>query len=255
MHTISIILSKGNLTTKGERMKRLIPVVIAIMIAISACGTPVTAQPVQLPVQTPTPGATVSVSVTAIPTATMAPLPTPQSPSFMVAVPAGANCRLGPGLQYPILAGIVNGTTVPILGKSDPKWGFPLWWYVTAPDGKTQCFIYSNLGTTSGNTDNVQVKAEPPLPYYSHFRGEVMTVALQNDNDSGICRVIFYNQYGMIPPLNWNRGEFAGGDSKYITLPVGKYNVDVYNCKLVIKLTLKNVHVNSRNETIVLSKP
>jgi len=249
--------------TQKERKKNLKKfIVLTLMIVVlfcAACGPAATPTP-KIVIQT----VVVPATLPPVPVDTPTPIvvqPTPPlvaaTPEFTVNVPAGANCRSGPSTDYQILAGFKNGTTVQISGKSDPQ-NFPLWWYVTAPDGVTKCFVWSVLGTTSRNTDSVQVQAAPPLPYYprgSRGEGEGMTVLLKNETDNSICRMIFYSQEGMIPPLKWDRGEFNPGASQYFTIPMGKYTVDVYNCKLVIKFTLKNIHINSRNKTLEIIKP
>ena len=238
-------------------MKKFI-ILALVALLLASCGGQA-AQPTPVPpvvpqivvtVILPPPVVNTPQPIVVQPTPTMV----PANPEFTVNVPAGANCRSGPSTDYQILAGFKNGTTLQISGKSDPQI-FPLWWYVTAPDGVTKCFVWSVLGTTSRNTDSVQVQAAPPLPYYPRgSRGEGMTVILKNETDNSICQVIAYSQEGMVLKRKWDRGDFNPGDSQYVTIPVGKYTMDIYNCKLVIKTTMKNVHVNDRNKTIEIGQ-
>jgi hypothetical protein len=69
-------------------------------------------------------------------------------------------CRKGPSTVYEDRASVNAGNTVNILGKSGPEWED--WWYVEVSGSK--CWVWSGLGTTSGDLSNLPVIQAPPTP-------------------------------------------------------------------------------------------
>lgn len=234
-------------------MKKTITIILTVFAAsiLLACGaTTIPAAPTSAPVQVPLPTGTPAPTPTMAPTWTPVPTPTLGPAAFTIAVEAGANCRVGPSMNYPIIAGIENGQTVQILGKSTPEWD--LWWFVSAYGQK--CFVSSTLGTTSGNMDNIPFVNAPPLPprYWNQ-----VTLTLNNNTGNLICRIDFYSRHGeLIKSFTWDKGDFGGDDSKDVRVPAGRYDIDVYNCKVPPQVRVSiTERVDTRHAEIDIELP
>ncbi len=69
------------------------------------------------------------------------------------------NVRGGPGLTYPIVAGLDPGTKSDVVGKNSAS----DWWQIALPNGQLG-WVYAPLVTTSGNVSAVAVAANIPAP-------------------------------------------------------------------------------------------
>lgn len=137
----------------------------------------------------PPPTATDTYTPTATSTITLT--PTPSIPQLTVDTPS--NCRGGPGVVYHIITAVRSGRTMEIVGKSE-AYG-PLWWKVSV--GNVECWIWSGLGDTSGDVEQVPFLAAPPTPTPEPRptatptpRSEVQfPVTVVNKSDANICYI------------------------------------------------------------------
>jgi hypothetical protein len=102
------------------------------------------------------------------PTPTVTPTPAPTATQFVSHYPVftvtgDTSCLQGPSDKiWTWIYIIPKGTTMPILGRSDEAvWG--LWWYVEAA-GTYDCYVYSGLGTVTGDTNIAPQMTTPPTP-------------------------------------------------------------------------------------------
>lgn len=237
-------------------MKKIILFVIALMLTMS-CAIPVlpipTAQaypsvnPVE-PTRTPVivlPTATLTNTPTITPTPTPTFTPTPGKPMFTVNI--DSNCRSGPSKDYPILEGIYNGESVPILGQTTLD--RPTWWYVQK-DG-INCWVSGILGATSGNLVGIPYVVAPPIPTPTRTEVEVI---FENNTDGSICRMDFYVGIDIVARFTWSKGEFKndGMDAK-VFLPIGGYDlIEAYDCKSNFVTSLTEVVINKDNHAFSL---
>lgn len=147
--------------------KRTLIASIILILAILACNlpagnptqspsAPVVTETSALPLDTPIP------TLTSLPTDTPFPSLTP-TPTIPIARPLdkGVNCRLGPGIEWVTIAGLLVDQTATIQGKN----GDASWWYVTTPnDPGKPCWVAASVTLTSGNLANLPVI---PLPLAS----------------------------------------------------------------------------------------
>ncbi len=100
------------------------------------------------------------------PTATLRPTEAGLPPSTatlgppMFTADKNSFCRKGPSTVYEDRTSIDAGNAVKILGKSGPGWED--WWYVEVSGSK--CWVWSGLGTTSGDLSNLPIIQAPPTP-------------------------------------------------------------------------------------------
>lgn len=78
----------------------------------------------------------------------------------MFTVKENAFCRKGPSMVYEDQTTIKAGDTVKIFGESGPEWED--WWYVEVSGYK--CWVWSGLGTASGDMSEISVVQAPPTP-------------------------------------------------------------------------------------------
>jgi len=105
---------------------------------------------------TATPTFTTTHAATSTP---ITPTPTPSPPKFTADQPS--HCREGPRIDYNHLAYLNEGETALILAKSPVSWG--VWWVVSTEAG-VLCWIWGELGSTSGDLNSVRVIPAPPTP-------------------------------------------------------------------------------------------
>jgi hypothetical protein len=111
--------------------------------------------------------------VVAPPVNTLAPLQvlpttTPEVPTFTVApsvqgsVNYGANCRSGPGANFPNLLVYEQGTLVNVIGTSMAT-DKTIWWQVSS-SGQADCWLIDAAVTISGDKSSVAKVVSPPTP-------------------------------------------------------------------------------------------
>ena len=91
-------------------------------------------------------------------TPTLTPTPTPDLP--MATGKLSANCRFGPGSVYDVEGYLMEGETVPIVGRNPSN----SWWVVELPDRKHPCWVWDGGVIVTGNTAGVPIVAAPPTP-------------------------------------------------------------------------------------------
>jgi hypothetical protein len=184
-------------------MKKIFAVLFTLV--LMACGNPA-------PVQTAT---TVPATPTTIPTATI-PTPTPtftETPTPTVTeIPVlftpnqVSNCRFGPNMRiWSVLTVLNKGQSVLVIGRSEPIFSGP-WWKVESPQG--ECWVYSKLGSTTGNESQIQ-EAPAPFPVYTLTPTlyVLRTITIKNNQNVAVCEV----GYKSIPESeNFRKLEFAG---------------------------------------------
>ncbi|MBC8334691.1 MAG: right-handed parallel beta-helix repeat-containing protein [Anaerolineales bacterium] len=69
-----------------------------------------------------------------------------------------SNCRLGPGPDYEVRSSLLTGQTAPITGRNTDS----SWWMIKL--GGSECWIWGQIVTVTGDSSQVSVKTPPPLP-------------------------------------------------------------------------------------------
>ena len=116
--------------------------------------------------------------IVVIPTNTTAPLILPPSPTTgLVILPTnttaplglvtglvnyGANCRSGPGANFPNVVVLVEGSKLDIIGKANATDGVP-WWQVRSL-GQPDCWLIDMALAITGDKGSVPVVVSPPTP-------------------------------------------------------------------------------------------
>lgn len=169
-----------------KRLKRkLILVWVMFMLSVAACDLALVVQPIAEPVATRTPipsatrtvvlpTATASPSPTPLPTATPAPTQTSTPTSTPTPIPTytvlrgqvlvRSNCRYGPGAVYLYKYGLVPGSNLDVIGRTD----LGTWILVQAIGGNNPCWVKASLMDIKGDVMNVEPTyiPLPPSPYY-----------------------------------------------------------------------------------------
>jgi len=168
------------------------------------------------------------------PRATDTPLPEPptqrppvtstNTPAYPV-FEAGQNslCRAGPSQAYEVKTSLYQGDKVRIYGKSGPDWQD--WWYVDVKGAR--CWVWSGLGTTSGDLSGIRVVEPPPVP---NVRLRISNGMDPARTEGTICSARLYSPaqgqgqgYLVIEPNN----VLAPGNSRAFTVPTGDYTVSI----------------------------
>lgn len=133
---------------------------IALVLALSACGASATATPTAKP--------TSAVSPTVPPTVTLPPTPTPVPPTPLPPTPTPVppqattkqvvNVRQGPGTQFAIAGKMPKDTSAVILGKNEDA----KWYQIAYPDVAHPAWVASAFVTTTGTIDSLPVVAVAP---------------------------------------------------------------------------------------------
>jgi uncharacterized protein YraI len=86
---------------------------------------------------------------------------TPTLPAAPTAIAnQDTNCRVGPSTQYQNIGTFFLAQSAPIIGRlADSSW-----WVIDLADSSSDCWVWSQLVTTNGDTSGVPVVAPPPLP-------------------------------------------------------------------------------------------
>ena len=85
--------------------------------------------------------------------------PTPTTIPPTVIARQDANCRLGPGLSFQVVATIDGGHSASVTGRLANE----LWWQVADQDG-VSCWVFAENVATLGDFSGVPVLASPPTP-------------------------------------------------------------------------------------------
>ncbi len=122
------------------------------------------ATPTRQPVETPTPAASQTPTQTSLPTATATSTPIPTYVVLRGKVLVRANCRYGPGFPYLYKYGLVPGSNLEIIGRTDTG----SWILIQAIGGNNPCWVKASLMQLNGNVMNVQPTyiPLPSSPYY-----------------------------------------------------------------------------------------
>ncbi len=167
-------LSRGGTVSLARRGL----VALALMAAALACAAPLQQPPpTAVPGQADTavantllaaftgtagaapPTATASVTSTPEPSATPTATLTPTPEGVFAALSANTNCRTGPLAIYDLIATVLTGQEVRILGRNLAG----DYWYVTAANGR-DCWLWGRYAQVSGDTAQIPVFTPPPTP-------------------------------------------------------------------------------------------
>ena len=133
---------------------------------------PATETPLRTPTGSPTPQPSATSTRSAAPTPTRTSSPTATAtetpiPTYIVLhgkVLVRANCRYGPGYPYLYKYGLVVGSNLEIIGRTDTG----SWILIQAIGGNNPCWVKASLMEIKGDVMNVQPTyiPLPPSPYY-----------------------------------------------------------------------------------------
>lgn len=105
------------------------------------------------------PTATATITSTPEPTATATATMTPTSEGSFASLTANTNCRTGPLAIYDLIATVLSGQQVRILGRNSAG----DYWYVTAANGR-DCWLWGRYAQVSGDPSQIPVFTPPPTP-------------------------------------------------------------------------------------------
>ena len=126
-------------------------------IQTSGPGIPITGQESPTPTFSPVP------TVTQTPTATLSPTPLFTSTAVVpqISVSVSTNCRVGPGLAYERVGGLLVGETAEVVGRD----AFGDYWIIRNPDRNgTFCWLWGKYATVTGDTGALPLYTPPPTP-------------------------------------------------------------------------------------------
>lgn len=131
--------------------------------------TTISVTPTLSPSGTPPPTAT--IPSTAVP-------PTATSGAPTITANVATNCRMGNTTDYPIVGALQPGQTSAVVGRDAAV----QWWYIKNPDNPTtDCWVWGQTTTVSGDTSGLPVVDPPPLP-----TPEETPIASFNANFAGV---------------------------------------------------------------------
>lgn len=84
------------------------------------------------------------------------------APSVQGSVNYGANCRTGPGANFPNVVVYQQGTLVNIIGKNNATDG--AYWWLVSSSGQTDCWLIDAAVTITGDKASVVKVVSPPTP-------------------------------------------------------------------------------------------
>jgi hypothetical protein len=118
------------------------------------------------------------------PTATIPPsptnLPTPLGASIDLTVTA--NCRMGPGVLYPLSKVMDAGQNLPVLGRNE----LGDWVFVHSPEN-SDCWLSTANGKLNVSLDQITVHAYPPLPPTPTSTNPVQGCYVYDQQQSPVC--------------------------------------------------------------------
>jgi hypothetical protein len=137
-----------------ESAATMTPVPTATQTAVILSTTTASPSPTRLPTATPV----------ATQTPTLTPTPIPTYTVLRGQVLVRSNCRYGPGAVYLYKYGLVPGSNLDVIGRTDRG----TWILVQAIGGNNPCWVKASLMEIKGDVMNVQPTyiPLPPSPYY-----------------------------------------------------------------------------------------
>jgi uncharacterized protein YgiM (DUF1202 family) len=126
------------------------PAPAALPVAVVSTATPP-------PTFTPAPTATPTLTIVPDTPTPLPPSPTPTPPGPQLLAANTVNIRSGPGTNYPVMAALPSGLTVPITGRNNDA----SWWQISHTAGAG--WVADSVVQAS-NITNVPVVAAPPPP-------------------------------------------------------------------------------------------
>jgi hypothetical protein len=105
------------------------------------------------------PTATATMTSTPEPTATATATTTPTPEEAFASLTANTHCRTGPLAIYDLIATVLSGQQVRVLGRNLAG----DYWYVTAANGR-DCWLWGRYAQVSGDTSHLPVFTPPPTP-------------------------------------------------------------------------------------------
>jgi len=74
-----------------------------------------------------------------------------------------SNCRKGPDTRYDVQGNLMEGETVPIVGRNSDS----SWWVVELTNPPKQCWVWGGGVSVSGNTAELVIIQPPPPPTFT----------------------------------------------------------------------------------------
>lgn len=121
---------------------------VTVRVGEGQMPSPTTAGPAPSPASTATPPPATSAPAT--------PIPTPLTPQ--VTAKTDANVRDGPGLAYPVVGGVSNGETVPVVGRNADS----SWWQISFQGGTA--WIADVVVDANPEAYDAPIVSAPPPP-------------------------------------------------------------------------------------------
>lgn len=180
---------------------------LALVLILMGCETSVptplvivfptyTSIPTEAPTNTQTPTLTSSPTYTPTPTE----IPVLFTPNY------ASYCRFGPNENiWAVMTTLAQGQPVTVIGKSDPV-AWNAWWEVKTPKG--ECWVYSGLGSTTGDTNRIQ-EASAPFPAYTPVPTllVIAKITIQNNQKVTVCEVDYKR---FIVDVSYQKLDFTG---------------------------------------------
>jgi hypothetical protein len=149
----------GAITPDPDSINTVIAQTIAVaQTRTSEPGVPVTGD--ESPTLTPSPE---PPSATQTPSATLIPTPIFTSTSAVpeVSVSVSTNCRIGPGVVYARVGGLLVGEVAEVVGRHTTR----DYWIIRNPDRPGEpCWLWGRYATLTGNTSLLPIYTPPPTP-------------------------------------------------------------------------------------------
>jgi hypothetical protein len=204
----------------------------AVSPPISMTATPIRSPsftPTHCPSVTSTPTPSLTPTQTSTPTATATETPIPTYIVLRGKVLVRANCRYGPGYPYLYKYGLVPGSNLEIIGRTDTG----SWILIQAIGGNNPCWVKASLMDIKGDLMDVQPTyiPLPPSPYYHPPTG----VSARREGNEVI--------------VSWNPISLRAGDDQ----AAARYVVEAWVC-LDGRLTFSPVG-SYIAEAVVLDEP
>lgn len=89
-----------------------------------------------------------------------APTDTPTPDSALATGLQNSNCRFGPSAVYGVSGYLMQGETVPIVGRNTDS----SWWVVELTNPAKQCWVWGDGVTVTGNLTGLTIVPAPPTP-------------------------------------------------------------------------------------------
>lgn len=144
-------------------------------------------------------------AATEIPSSTSFPTDTPTiTPTFtptvpMVTVSVDTNCRVGPGVIYDRVGGLLVGEQAVVVGKFSGG----NYWIINNPDSSGTCWLWGQYATVSGNTAGLPEYTAPPTPTPTFTPTPPPPTAPANVSVSKACTPLVLPQYTLAAIISW----------------------------------------------------